>query len=268
MRNAEAYPFSERGIERVQVDLPDLFDIASLDGVDTVIHAAYATRFRTVAAARRVNEEGTARVLGAARAQGVRRFVFISSTSAHPEARSYYGRSKFAWEKRLDPARDLVVRPGLVLAHDDGLAQRLWRAVARLPVVPLLGGGRQIVQTVHIDDLCEAFVRALDLDLTGAINVAEAEGGSMRELLTLLACAAGTRPLMLPLPVTPVLWALRALEALRLPLPVSSENLLGLVALRRVETAADLQRLGIPLREARASVADLAQSSGFSLRAG
>src|SRR5947199_10708936 len=40
-------------------------------------------------------------------------------------------------------------------------------------VVPLFGGGRQPLQTVHLDDLCEVVARALERELTGASHVAE-----------------------------------------------------------------------------------------------
>lgn len=264
MRDVNAYPFTEGGIERRGMDLPDVLHDDSLAGVEIVVHAAYATRARDPEAARRVNEDGTLRVLAAARDGGVRRFVFVSSLSAHADARSRYGRGKLAMEAHMDPARDLVLRPGLVLARDGGLAHRLWHAIARARIVPVVGGGRQIVQTIHIDDLCDAFARALDLDLTGCIHVAEPDGLAMQEFLALLARTAGVRPLMLPLPATPALWLLRALEAARLPLPVSSENLLGLMTMRHVETRADLERLQIRVRDARESLADLAPVRGRS----
>jgi nucleoside-diphosphate-sugar epimerase len=258
MRDPSTYPFRERGIERARVDLahgpyPD----ECTQGADVVIHAAYTTRFTDVGNARRVNEMGTERVLDAARDANVRRFVFVSSLAARKDALSYYGRSKFALEQLLDPTRDLIVRPGLVLARDGGLAHRLAGIIATTRVVPLVDGGDQIVQTVHVDDLCVAFERAVERGITGAVNVAEPDGMPMREFLRLLAESRGVRAMALPLPVTPMLLALRTAERLGIPLPFTSENLLGIFAIRHVPTRADLDRLGITVRTARESVAAL-----------
>jgi len=265
VRNVDVYPWAEQGIERVRLDLPGAVDASLLDGVDTLIHAAYATRSVDAQEAERVNEAGTARLLDAARARAVRRFVFVSSLSARADAPSYYGRSKHAIESRLDAARDLVVRPGLVLAADGGLAQRMWRAVARLPVVPLFDGGRTEVQTIHVDDLAEGFARAIERDLTGTLCLAEPEGRSMRELLSTFAVAAGTRPRLVAVPAQPALWALRALEALGIRLGASSENLRGLLALRHADTAGDLRRLDLRVRPARESISALAPAFAAAL---
>jgi nucleoside-diphosphate-sugar epimerase len=260
VRNPAA--FRRPGIERERIDLPDFVDQAAFAGIDTVIHAAYATRSTDLAAAQRVNEQGTANILAAARAAGVRKFVFISSLSAHAGATSYYGRSKLAIESRLDASRDLVIRPGLVLAADGGLALRMWQSVARSSIVPIFDRGRQMVQTIHIDDLCTAVERAVEMDLSGVLNLAEPVAIPMSELLAIFARASGTKPFLLPIPSAPALLALRVLESAHVPLPVTAENLRGLRSMRRMETAADLARLGVNVRAAAVSIADLARIPG------
>jgi nucleoside-diphosphate-sugar epimerase len=255
LRDPSSYPFAARGIECFRLHLPRALDEGAFAGADFVIHAAWTTRFTKLHDARRVNEDGTARVQAVTQAVGAR-FVFVSSLAARADAESYYGRSKHAMEGLAGP-RDLVVRPGLVLARDGGLAHRLGQAMARTRIAPQFGGGRQIVQTVHIADLTRAFERALSGGMTGALNVAEPDGLPIGELLRLLAKNAGVRALPLPVPVGPALMLLRAAEAVGMPLPVSSENLLGLVALRHVDTRADIAKLDMTLRTARQSLETL-----------
>src|SRR5262249_1407924 len=67
------------GMERARCALPDGIDPASLAGADVLLHAAWATRETDAAKARLVNEEGTRRLLEAARQAGVRSRAFISS---------------------------------------------------------------------------------------------------------------------------------------------------------------------------------------------
>ena len=70
----------------------------------------------------------------------------------------------------------------------------------------------------------------------------------MRELLRDIARRLGRRPLFVPFPMALALTVLHTLEALRVPFPVSSENLLGLACLRVDDTTRDLAALGVTPR--------------------
>lgn len=266
MRKPASYPFSTSGISCHFADLPDALDVDAFAGADVLIHAAYATRAMAPELARRVNELGTERVLRAARSARVGRAVFLSSLSARADARSYYGRSKHQLEAAFAGPQDLVIRPGLVLAADGGLGLQLWRAAATFPIIPLVGGGRQAVQTVHIDDVVHAIARLLDSGVRGRVSIAEATGQSLRQLLALFAAASGARARFVPVPATAVLVGLRISERVGLPIPWSAENLLGLLALRHEPTAPDLARYGLDVRDACASVQSLRQDPSLDLR--
>jgi len=255
VRNPSSYPFTESGIQVHACDLPGTLDEDALGSAQAVVHCAYVTRHMDLEQARRVNDAGTRRVVEAARRGGLARLVFLSSQSAHAEALSYYGRSKFALEALFSGERDTVVRPGLVLGPGDaGLFARMCETVRRSRIIPLFGGGRQPLQTVHVDDLCAAITSILERGLPGLFTVAEPTPVGMRAFLELVAGRMGSRPLMVPLPMAPALFTLRSLEALRIPLPVSSENLLGLKQMRAVDTRRDLAALGISARTARESI--------------
>jgi nucleoside-diphosphate-sugar epimerase len=255
VRDPDAFARLRPGIRAGRCDLPDVVDETLFEGAEALVHCAYPTRLVDPAAIRRVNEDGTRRVLDAARRAGVAQAVFVSSVAAHPEAASYYARSKHALEGLFDPARDAVIRPGLILAREgQGLFQQMRDAARRTHVLPLFGGGRQPLQTVHVDDLCEAVGRVLDRRLTGAFNVAEPEPLTLAAFLRLMARRLGIRCLLLPLPFAPVLAAVRAMEAAGVPFPLRSESLLGIKALRRVPVAEDLRRLGLAVRSAEESL--------------
>jgi nucleoside-diphosphate-sugar epimerase len=255
----EPRAFAEPGVAAAgRCNLPGELDEALLDGAASVVHCAWATRTTDLAQAQRTNEEGTRLLLNAARTRGVSRVVFVSSIAARTDAPSYYGRSKHRAEGLLDPARDLVVRPGLILGREGrGLFQQLLGSMRRLRVVPVFSGGRQPLQTVHVDDVCEAVCRGLERRLTGAVNVAEPEPLPMATFLHLMADRLGIGCFFVPVPFAPVLAVLRGLEALRVPVPLRSESLLGLQGMRRVEVRADLDRLGMTVRPAADSLTDL-----------
>jgi len=247
-------------------DLPDVLDESALSGVDALVHGAWATREIDPARARRVNEEGTSRVLAAARRAGIRRFVFVSTIAAYEGAPSTYARSKHAVERTLDLGRDTIVRPGLIVGRGGhGLFQQLLDNMRRLRVVPLFDGGRQPLQTVHVDDVCEAIARTIERDLAGAFNVAEVSPPTLADFLRMMAARLGIRCVFLPLPFRPVFGVVRALEAARLPFPLRSESLLGLRGLRAVPVSEDITRLEVRVRAAAESLDGVAREGEASL---
>jgi NADH dehydrogenase len=261
VRDPARFP-ATTGVRAALCNLPDAIDESALMGADAVVHCAYATRETDLARARRVNEEGTRRLIEAARGAGVPHLVFVSTVAASPDAPNYYARSKHALEALFDPARDAIVRPGLIIGRDGhGLFQQLLDNMQRLGVVPLFGGGVQPLQTVHVDDVCEAVARIVERGLTGAFNVAEPDPPTMSGFLHAMADRLGKSVRFVSLPFGPVLATVRTIERLRLPFPLRSESLLGLKGLRTVPVADDLRRLDLRARSAAESLDDVLLSS-------
>lgn len=262
VRDPSQFALGGPNIAPFHCSLPNDIDAKAFAGVRALIHCAYATQTTSPAEARLVNEEGTARVLALARASHVPRFVFVSSTSAHEGALSYYGQSKLAVEQQLDAGRDLILRPGLVLGRDGGLFVRLSAALKRFGVIPLFGGGGRPLQTVHVDDLCLAAARAIERGLVGRLVVAEPDALSTSELFRLVARKMGRRCFLIPIPVRPALLALGLSERLGLGLPLTSENVLGSLSLTYQPSQRDLDTIGIKLRNASESLDDLLAGDG------
>lgn len=93
---------------------------------------------------------------------GVRRVVQISALGADRGDTAYFT-SKLAAEEclRQGPLEWQILRPALVYGID-GASARFFRLLASLPLVGLPGGGHQMLQPVHVDDLCEAVLKLLD----------------------------------------------------------------------------------------------------------
>lgn len=240
--------------------LPNRIPAGALDGVDVVAHCA-GTGEPGERLAQAVNVEGTARLAEAARDAGVSVFVFLSSQSAKSDAVSAYGRTKLEAERALlamEGIRVVILRPGLVTGPGArGLFQRMTASVEGLPVVPLLAGGRAIVQPIHVDDLCEAILRCDERaeELADRVmSLGDPHGITLAELVREIAIARFGRPKRtVSVPVAPVELIVRGFEALHIPLPVNSNNLKGLRTVERMETREDMARLGIevrPIREA------------------
>jgi nucleoside-diphosphate-sugar epimerase len=202
-------------------------DPSALAGADCVIHCALAVPRRGAPDSDALNARGSAWLRAAAHEAGCRRFVFLSSLSAHPGAKSHYGRSKLAIEGALNPNEDLILRPGLVIGRG-GLFARIVDAIATRRVLPLIDGGRQPVQTVAIGDLCRVVDALLASDAAGAYNVAAPETIASRELFDLIAERLGHKPAYLSVPFGVAFAGATIVEAFGWNLPLTSENLLGL----------------------------------------
>jgi len=166
-----------------------LFDLATqrlpedaLNGVDTVFHLAGKAHALSETRQEeeeyfRINAEGTAAMLDAAKDAGVRRFVFISSVKAMGEGgdacqdesqiccpETPYGRSKLAAERLVLEGgyvpEPVVLRLTMVYgASRKGNLPRMIEAVARkrFPPLPEVGNKRSMV---HVEDVVQAALLA------------------------------------------------------------------------------------------------------------
>ncbi len=202
-----------------------VLDIASssldrlfVDGrYDAVVHCAAQTNvMRSLADPdldRRINVEGLERVLNAAEAGGVRRFVFISSGGAAygetpvpateetpPRPDNPYGRHKVQGEAIV--ASRAISSASLRLSNVYGARQRsdaeggvisifAGRLAAGLPL-RIYGDGDQERDFVHVSDVVAAIVLALDDDsMTGVWNVGTGRPASVSRVARLMLDAFG-----------------------------------------------------------------------------
>ena len=104
---------------------------------------------------------GAAAVARAAREAGAKRLVHVSALGAQ-HARGDYARTKAAGEAAVlshFPGA-VILRPALVFGPEDQLFNR-FAAMARLfPVLPLIGGGRTLLQPVYVGDVATAIAAA------------------------------------------------------------------------------------------------------------
>lgn len=205
--------------------------------VDVLIHCAFAMRDFALY---HQNRQAAAFL----HRQPAGRMVFISSMSAHEAAESRYGREKLHIEGMMNPARDASIRPGFIIGNG-GVFRQLARSIQSAPAIPLFYGGGQPIQTVWVDDVCDAVAAIVRKNAAGLFKVAEREPVRIGDFYKTVAAKLGLKKTALPLPGTPALWALRGAEALGLKLPMHSDNLLGLKQLIRYDVTADLRALEI-----------------------
>jgi uncharacterized protein YbjT (DUF2867 family) len=110
-------------------------------------------------------------------------------------------------------------RPGVMLhptmiygAQGEDNVQRLAGLARRLPIMPLPGGGRFLVQPIHQSDVTRCIRAALDHPWNGATSLVIAGPDALRyaDFVRAVATAAGLRvPFILPFPAAPLILAAR-----------------------------------------------------------
>ncbi|MBX7246748.1 MAG: Gfo/Idh/MocA family oxidoreductase [Candidatus Sumerlaeaceae bacterium] len=235
--------------------LPYHIPAVAWEGVTAIMHCAGTTTGQDDAESEAINVEGMRRLIEQARGcDGFRRFVFLSSQSAHEEAVSAYGRTKLDAEKLLRDSGlpHAILRPGLVFGPGrQGLFYRMRQSVRKLPVLPLIGGGHAPVQPIDVGDLCVAMLKCLDLpdEESVELNLGEPKAMELRDFLQAIAVAeSGRRKPQLVVPLGPIKLVVGIGEALRLPLPISSDNIRGMEMVRTMDTEKSLIKLNLDLQ--------------------
>jgi NADH dehydrogenase len=132
----------------------------AMDGVDTVINAVQfpgspVENRRKGFTFEEIDLKGTRHQVDAARAAGVRRFVYISGVGASKDAEKHWFRYKWEAESYLQHSglEWVIVRPTWVFGPDDISLNRFLGLGKMLPFIPMFGSGEQDMQPVFVDDV-------------------------------------------------------------------------------------------------------------------
>lgn len=134
-----------------------------LAGVDVVINAAGIIREQRRQRFEAVHVQAPAALFEACEQAGVKRVIQISALGADPFSRGGYPGSRGRADARLmgRPLDWLILRPSIVHGRG-GVSSAFFQALASVPLVPLVGDGRQRLQPIHVDDLVRAIVQAVE----------------------------------------------------------------------------------------------------------
>ncbi|MFV2018669.1 NAD-dependent epimerase/dehydratase family protein [Micromonospora sp. LOL_023] len=202
--------------------------------VDAVVHCAAALPSYPAAQIRSIVVDGSRAVLDAARAAGVPRLVYISSTAVYglprqvptPEDHPYapvdtYSTAKADAERLALGYRDAdlvlpVLRPKTFLGPGRmGLFSMLFQWAQEGRNFPVLGDGRVRIQMLHVADLVDAIVTVLRAPAAVAndtYNIGAAQFGTLRDDFQAVLDAAGHGRRVVSLPARPTRAALGLLE--------------------------------------------------------
>lgn len=130
-----------------------------LKNISVVINAVGVLRDSPNKPMSRLHAETPCALFTACAEIGVDRIVHLSALGTGSSINTPYFKTREVAEsclKRLPaPTRKLILRPSLIYGQD-GASAKLFRLLAGLPVHVLPAGGKQALQPVHIEDICDA----------------------------------------------------------------------------------------------------------------
>ena len=228
--------------DRVDWIVGDIRDAAmaqrACKDIDIVVHAAAALPLYSPEDIRTTDIDGTRRMLEAAQANGVQRFVMISSTAVygipdhHPLFEDDkligvgpYGQAKIAAEEVCLEYRKQgmcvpIIRPKSFVGPERlGVFALFYDWALTGHGFPMIGSGNNRYQLLDVEDLCDAIDLCITLDSTlvnDTFNIGAEQFTTMKEDYQAVLDEAGFGKKITGFPAAPMIWTLRILEALHL----------------------------------------------------
>ncbi|PLY12798.1 MAG: NAD-dependent dehydratase [Desulfuromonas sp.] len=213
----------------------DVTEPNSLEGLlkdcEAVIHLVGVIREfpRRDITFQKLHVEATRRILAAAEAQGVERYLHMSANGTREGAATSYHRTKWQAEEavRNSSLNWTIFRPSLIYGRNDQFINMLAEQIRKLPVVPVIGDGQYRMSPVAVEDVAKGFVSALEDTQTegGTFHCGGPQAVSYNDLLDQVADAMGkTPPAKLHHPVWLMTPFIRALEGLS-AFPITRDQL-------------------------------------------
>lgn len=185
---------------------------------------------------------------------GVRRYVHMSACGVGRLSKSAYMKTKLAGEKTVRASRLnwTIFRPSIVFGREDDFVNPFLRQFRRLPVAPLISGGRTLFQPIAVEDVARLFVDAAERqDLSGkTFEIGGHEILSFRQILDAIGTAMGKRILKIPVPRS-LLWLPALLFDRFRFFPISRDQLRMLAGDNCCDSLAYIETFGIEPRDFR-----------------
>lgn len=236
----EDFAYPERAqITEIRGDIRDQKAVKeAMIGVDIVVHCAAALPLYSKEEIFSTDVDGTEIVLNEAFKAGVSRFIHISSTAVygipdhHPLYEDdqlcgvgHYGEAKILAEEaclrhRNEGKTVAILRPKSFVGPERlGVFALLYDWAKDGHNFPMIGNGRNRYQLLDVEDLCSAIHLCATLDeekVNDTFNIGAKEFTTMRGDYQAVLDFAGQGKKIKPFPATPMIYALRFLEALNL----------------------------------------------------
>ena len=176
------------------------------DKIDTLLHMAAITGKAARSEYEKVNFEAFRDLVTDMKRKGLKKVLFISTIAVKFSRRKryFYSYSKEKAEQFLKGSgvEYTVLRPTMILGAGSPVFKG-FSMFAGLPLIPLFGGGKAIIQPVHLYDICNSIIYILKKSLFkgGTYDIGGPDKITIKEFLKKISDSKGKSPKFLPVPM-------------------------------------------------------------------
>ena len=176
--------------------------VESLRGASTLINT-YWVRFPRGDATFEGAVRNSRVLIDAAARAGVRRIVHVSIANPSLNSPFEYYRGKAQLEQAVvaSPLAYTILRPAVIFGLEDILINNIAWFVRNFPVFGIPGNGLYRIRPIYVEDMARLLADAVERRSNCVVNAAGPETFSFEELVRLISCHLGMRPLLVHLPM-------------------------------------------------------------------
>jgi NADH dehydrogenase len=249
----------------VQVIEGNVEDIETLrraaQGVEVVVHTVGIIAETSGKTFAQTVLAGTRNLVVVAKDMGVRRFIFLSAMGVEHRSTAYWD-TKFQGEQIVKESgmEYTNLRPSLVL----GAGSKFLRSVVEMVKKPVPSGvGAARLQPIDVGDVCQCIAQGMETDkaVNGTFELGGRDVVTFEEMARTVAEFMGRKLVMFPMPLSLLRVLVGVGSALRLPLPITADQL-KMLSYDNVASRDDLRQVfGVEPKPFRESVKEFFQRS-------
>lgn len=187
---------------------------------------------------------------------GVKRAFCVTTTGVFSKHHSYSKLYREIEEVMSSSSiKVTILRPSMIYGNEkDHNMHKLLNIVKKLPIYPVFGDGKSLMQPVHVDDLVEGIVQAIDRDAHGHYNLAGPKAITYKNLIDQAFKASERRGFIMFIPAKPVAILIGLLE--NLPgFPLKKEQVIRLQEDKIFDISTSVTELGYQPRSFEVGIA-------------
>lgn len=248
-----AQVLQEVAVEKREGSILDLNSLrTAVQGAEAIVNAVGIIKEVKGKTFDGIHRQGVENLIAAAKENGIRRFIQISSSGVGENIDTAYFRTKDAGEKALmNSGLDCTIfRPAMIIGRGDGFSTEMLSLIKKGPFIPVIGRGDYKLQMVYIEDVAECVAKSLKMPET--IGQTYCLGGpdvmTMNEILDFLAGWKGIKKPKIHVPLS-VMRPLSAIMEKVLPNPpVTPDQIKMLLSFRTCDPAVASKTFGVTFK--------------------
>jgi NADH dehydrogenase len=162
--------------------------------------------------------------------------------SAHPGSTSVYGRTKLEADEVVRASRSdwTILQPSLIFGPgNQGLVAKTQALMKKLPVLPVVGRGKELIRPVFVTDVAHAALNCLESPITihKTYMIGGADEIELNDFFRKLGARIGAKRPLIHLPIPMAMLIAKSLAIISKNPPLTEDNVRGVKEAQRVDIA-------------------------------